>query len=69
MSQLAKSFQQYGAWRDNLAVSLTRLRRWLGDTHLLETDAARRLDLALDRLNGDRLWWLSSPSSRAASPN
>jgi hypothetical protein len=55
MSQLAKSFQQYGAWRDNLAVSLTRLRRWLGDTHLLETDAARRLDLALDRLNGDRL--------------
>lgn len=55
MSQLAKSFQQYGAWRDTLAVSLTRLRRWLGDTHLLETDAARRLDLALDRLTGDRL--------------
>ena len=55
MSQLAKSFQQYGAWRDTLAVSVARLRRWLGDTHLLETDAARRLDLALDRLTGDRL--------------
>ncbi len=55
MSQLAKSFQQYGAWRDTLAVSIGQLRRWLGDTHLLETDAARRLDLALDRLTGDRL--------------
>jgi hypothetical protein len=55
MSQLATSFQQYGAWRDTLAVSIAQLRRWLGDTHLLEPDAARRIDLALDRLTGDRL--------------
>src|SRR5882757_11248329 len=55
MSQLAVSFQKYGAWRDTLAVSIGRLHRWLGDTHLLEADAARRLDLALDRLTGDRL--------------
>ncbi|HEX4584630.1 MAG TPA: dynamin family protein [Burkholderiaceae bacterium] len=55
MSQLATSFQQYGAWRDTLAVSVGQLRRWLEDTHLLESDAARRLDLALERLNGDRL--------------
>jgi hypothetical protein len=55
MSQLATSFQQYGAWRDTLAVSVARLRRWLEDAHLLEPDAARRLDLALERLNGDRL--------------
>lgn len=55
MSQLATSFQQYGAWRDTLAVSLAQLRRWLEEAHLLEADAARRLDLALERLNGDRL--------------
>jgi hypothetical protein len=55
MSQLATSFQQYGAWRDTLAVSVGQLRRWLEDAHLLESDAARRLDLALERLNGDRL--------------
>jgi Dynamin family len=55
MSQLATSFQQYGAWRDTLAVSVAQLRRWLDDAHLLEADAARRLDLALERLAGDRL--------------
>src|ERR1700739_274839 len=55
MSQLATSFQQDGACRDTLAVSVARLRRWLEDAHLLEPDAARRLDLALERLNGDRL--------------
>ena len=55
MSQLATSFQQYGAWRDTLAVSVAQLRRWLEHAHLLEADAARRLDLALERLNGDRL--------------
>ncbi len=55
MSQLATSFQQYGAWRDTLAVSVAQLRRWLEDAQLLEADAARRLDLALERLNGDRL--------------
>jgi len=55
MSQLATSFQQYGAWRDTLAVSVAQLRRWLEEAHLLEADAARRLDLALERLNGDRL--------------
>jgi hypothetical protein len=54
-SQLATSFQKFGAWRDTLAVSIARLRRWLNDAHLLESDAARRLDLALDRLTGDRL--------------
>jgi hypothetical protein len=55
MSQLANSFQQYGAWRDSLAVSIGQLRRWLGESQLLEADAARRLDLALDRLTGDKL--------------
>jgi dynamin family protein len=55
MSQLATSFHQYGAWRDTLAFSVGQLRRWLDDAHLLEADAARRLDLALERLAGDRL--------------
>src|SRR6201997_448720 len=55
MTQLATSFQQYGAWRDTLAVSVGRLRRWLEEAHLLEADAARRLDLARERLSGDRL--------------
>ena len=49
MSQLATSFQQYGAWRDTLAVSVAQLRRWLEDAQLLEADAARRLQLVLFR--------------------
>jgi len=55
MAELAASFQQYGAWRDALSHSIGQLRRWLESRHLLEADAARRLDLALDRLGEDRL--------------
>jgi len=55
MAELASSFQQYGAWRDALSHSIEQLRRWLESNHLLETDAARRLDVALDRLTEDKL--------------
>jgi predicted GTPase len=55
MAQLATSFHEYGAWRDALATSIDQLRRWLEQSQLLETDAARRLDLALDRLGEDKL--------------
>ncbi|MCS7102176.1 MAG: dynamin family protein, partial [Burkholderiaceae bacterium] len=55
MAQLATSFHEYGAWRDALANSIAQLRRWLESTQLLEADAARRLDVALDRLGEDKL--------------
>ncbi len=55
MSELVSSFQDLGAWRDALATSIDRLRRWLAAGQLLDTDAARRLDLAQDRLTGDKL--------------
>jgi hypothetical protein len=55
MSELINSFQQLGAWRDALATSIDRLRRWLNAGQLLDTDASRRLDLAQDRLSGDKL--------------
>ncbi|HXY05059.1 MAG TPA: dynamin family protein [Burkholderiaceae bacterium] len=55
MSELVSSFQHLGAWRDALASSIDRLRRWLNTGQLLEKDAARRLDLAQDRLTGDKL--------------
>jgi hypothetical protein len=55
MSELVSSFQTLGAWRDALATSIDRLRRWLVAGELLDADAARRLDLAQDRLTGDKL--------------
>ena len=55
MAELASSFQQYGAWRDALSHSIGQLRRWLDSQHLLEADATRRLDIALDRLSEDKL--------------
>jgi hypothetical protein len=55
MAQLASSFQEYSAWRDALANAVVQLRRWLEQTQLLEGDASRRLDVALDRLSEDKL--------------
>ena len=55
MAELATSFQQYGAWRDALSHAIEQLRRWLDQHHLLEADAARRLEVALDRLSEDKL--------------
>jgi hypothetical protein len=55
MSELISSFQHLGAWRDALATSIDRLRRWLNAGQLLDADGARRLDLAQDRLTGDKL--------------
>ncbi|SPE25695.1 conserved hypothetical protein [Burkholderiales bacterium] len=55
MSELVSSFQHLGAWRDALATSIDKLRRWLSAGQLLDKDAARRLDLAQDRLTGDKL--------------
>lgn len=55
MSELASSFQHLGAWRDALATSIDKLRRWLAAGQLLDEDGARRLDVAQDRLSGDNL--------------
>lgn len=55
MAELASSFQEYGAWRDALGHSIGQLRRWLEAHQLLESDAARRLEVALDRLGEDKL--------------
>jgi len=55
MSELVSSFHHLGAWRDALATSIDKLRRWLIAAELLDEEAARRLDLARDRLSGDKL--------------
>jgi hypothetical protein len=55
MAALAERFQQYSAWRDALSAAIDRLRTWLSDVQLLEPDAARRLDIATDRLAEDKL--------------
>jgi hypothetical protein len=55
MAQLASSFQEYGQWRDTLAGAIVQLRQWLNDAQMLDTDAARRIDVALDRLAEDKL--------------
>jgi hypothetical protein len=55
MAQLASSFEEYGQWRDALASSIVQLRQWLADAQMLDADAARRVDVALDRLAEDKL--------------
>jgi hypothetical protein len=55
MAQLASSFEEYGQWRDALASAIVQLRQWLVDAQMLDPDAARRIDVALDRLAEDKL--------------
>lgn len=55
MAPLASRFEEYGNWRDSLAKAIVDLRQWMTDAQMLEGDAARRLDLALERLAGDKL--------------
>ena len=55
MAQLASSFEEYGQWRDTLANAIVQLRQWLDDAQMLDADAARRVDVALDRLAEDKL--------------
>lgn len=55
MAQLASSFEEYGAWRDALAVSIGDLRRWLGESRLAEPEGEARIALALERLAQDKL--------------
>jgi hypothetical protein len=55
MAQLASSFEEYGQWRDTLANSIVQLRQWLSEAQMLDSDAARRVDVALDRLAEDKL--------------
>jgi Dynamin family len=55
MAQLASSFEEYGQWRDTLAHAIAQLRQWLVEGDMLDADAARRVDVALDRLAEDKL--------------
>jgi predicted GTPase len=55
MAPLASRFEEYGNWRDTLAKAIVDLRQWLSGTQLLDGDAARRLDVSLDRLAEDKL--------------
>jgi len=55
MAQLASSFEEYGQWRDTLATAIAQLRQWLAEAQMLDADAARRVDVALDRLAEDKL--------------
>lgn len=55
MTQLASSFHEYGEWRAALSQAVVRLRGWLDTNQLLEPDAARRIDVCLERLAEDKL--------------
>ncbi|MCU0768722.1 MAG: dynamin family protein [Burkholderiaceae bacterium] len=55
MAQLASSFQEYGQWRDTLAAAIVQLRKWLAEEQMLDADAERRVEVALDRLAEDKL--------------
>jgi predicted GTPase len=55
MAQLASSVEEYGAWRDSLAAAIAQLRQWLADAQMLDSDAARRVDVAIERLAEDKL--------------
>jgi predicted GTPase len=55
MAPLASRFEEYGNWRDALAKAIVDLRQWMNGTQLLDGDAARRLDVSLDRLAEDKL--------------
>ena len=55
MAQLASSFEEYGAWRDSLAVAIGDMRRWMQDARLADPEANSRIELALERLAQDKL--------------
>src|SRR5512132_3145324 len=55
MAPLASRFEEYGNWRDSLAKAIVDLRQWMTETQMLEGDAARRIEVALDRLAEDKL--------------
>jgi Dynamin family len=55
MADLAKSFHDYSAWRDSLAHGVGQVRAWLDGRKLLDSEGARRIDQALDRLADDKL--------------
>jgi hypothetical protein len=55
MAPLASRFEEYGNWRDSLAKAIVDLRQWMTETQLLEGDAARRIEVALERLAEDKL--------------
>jgi hypothetical protein len=55
MAPLASRFEEYGNWRDSLAKAIVDLRQWMTETQLLEGDASRRIEVALERLAEDKL--------------
>ena len=55
MAPLASRFEEYGNWRDSLAKAIVDLRQWMIETQMMEGDAARRIEVALDRLAEDKL--------------
>jgi hypothetical protein len=55
MAPLASRFEEYGNWRDSLSRAIVDLRQWMVETRMLEGDVARRLEIALERLDQDKL--------------
>ena len=52
---LPEQFDAYRAWRDNLDRQVVRLRDWLRDADLLDSQAEQRLRRVRDRLAEDKL--------------
>jgi len=52
---LARQFDAYRAWRDDVRQLANRLQAWLGEGDLLDSEAEQRLRRVRDRLDEDKL--------------
>lgn len=52
---LAAEFQAYSNWRSNLAQSISRLSRWIGEQDLENAQTTMRIQSLLDKLREDKL--------------
>lgn len=55
MSKMVHDFEQYSAWRQNVASALEAYRAWIDDAELGDAATEQRLNRALDRIRNDKL--------------
>lgn len=55
MSKMVQDFEQYSAWRQNVATALEAYQAWSGAAELTDAATEQRLARALERIRGDKL--------------
>ena len=55
MSKMVHDFEQYSAWRQNVASALEAYRAWINEAELGDAATEQRVDRALDRIRNDKL--------------